>query len=387
MVVNRGRGGRGRGGSYFRGRGRGGNRGGRPNFGRPQNSVFIPFVPFDVELYPQIYPKVSNLEAMDDGKFGELILERNKFLSPSSNSQSKLETLFAQVKNTLEEINLGAETEDGSSSFEEIKKVGSCANDTMIEGVKEIEIVVQLKDPPTPDNVVALADKLKEKLGDQKPPMTITSDRDQAEIHVVGTDGFKATCFVTCTGSKIKAVPDGGVTKKILYRNFEMGKRTKWFEEHCSDPNIRVLARLVADLRIRFKGYTGLSQWAIELLSHYCITKNEDGNIVSLTVQNAFKRFLQLLSSGFFLPGSLGVRDPFSSDGRSVHQGMTKSDQDQVCATSQTLLRMMMQGGAKKVLGLEEGNICDEMQVVNGIVVQPSLGCYVEEADDTKMET
>ena len=48
-----------------------------------------------------------------------------------------------------------------------------------------------------------------------------------------------------------------------------------------------------------------------------------------------------------------------------------------------------MQGAPKKVLGLEQANVCEEMQVIDGIVVQPSLGCYVDE-DETvpvKMET
>jgi hypothetical protein len=46
-----------------------------------------------------------------------------------------------------------------------------------------------------------------------------------------------------------------------------------------------------------------------------------------------------------------------------------------------------MQGAPKKVLGLEQVNVCDEMQVIDGIVVQPSLGCYVEEEETVKMES
>ena len=46
-----------------------------------------------------------------------------------------------------------------------------------------------------------------------------------------------------------------------------------------------------------------------------------------------------------------------------------------------------MQGAPKKVIGLEHGNVCDEMQIIDGIVIQPSLTCHVEdEENDIKME-
>ena len=54
-----------------------------------------------------------------------------------------------------------------------------------------------------------------------------------------------------------------------------------------------------------------------------------------------------ILSSGFFLPGSSGIRDPIERDGRSVHQNFNKADMDAICATMQTLLRVTMQGEKK----------------------------------------
>ena len=52
------------------------------------------------------------------------------------------------------------------------------------------------------------------------------------------------------------------------------------------------------------------------------------------------------------------------------------------------IFRVLMQGAPQKVIGLEPGNICEEMQIIDGIVIQPSLSCHVEdEAEpDVKME-
>ena len=54
----------------------------------------------------------------------------------------------------------------------------------------------------------------------------------------------------------------------------------------------------------------------------------------------------------------------------------------------QKCFRVLMQGAPQKVIGLEPGNICEEMQIIDGIVIQPSLSCHVEDETepDVKME-
>lgn len=59
-----------------------------------------------------------------------------------------------------------------------------------------------------------------------------------------------------------------------------------------------------------------------------------------------------------------------------------------ISITAHVIFRVLMQGAPQKVIGLEPGNICEEMQIIDGIVIQPSLSCHVEdEAEpDVKME-
>ena len=36
------------------------------------------------------------------------------------------------------------------------------------------------------------------------------------------------------------------------------------------------------------------------------------------------------------------------------------------------------------MIGLEAADVCEEMQIIDGVVIQPSMPCHVEETDEEK---
>ncbi len=115
------------------------------------------------------------------------------------------------------------------------------------------------------------------------------------------------------------------------------------------------MIRLLKDVRNRFDGLNPLNPWLIDLLAHYAIMNNPKNEPLNLVA--AFKRVFQLLSSGFFLPGSAGIIDPCEQPLNRVHTCLNLEQQDLLCYTTQTLLRVMSHGGFNQIVGLE-GRSC-----------------------------
>lgn len=166
-------------------------------------------------------------------------------------------------------------------------------------------------------------------------------------------------------------------------RHLEAIEHAHWFNENANQTNLRVLVRLLKDLRRRFRGLRPLNVWTLELLvresfeatlkcdflkAHYCVMNTP--NRQPLPINLAFRRALQLLAAGLFLEGSAGLVDPCEPNVR-LHQFIAYKQQvknvfvlfgktfilplqDLVCATAQTLLRVLCHGGYKQVLGLLE---------------------------------
>jgi len=120
-------------------------------------------------------------------------------------------------------------------------------------------------------------------------------------------------------------------------------RHSRWFEENAHNSTIKVLIRILRDMRQRYPGFQPLSTWMLDLLAHYATMNNP--NRQALPVNVAFRRTISLMSGGMYLPGYAGTA--------MRGHNLAYEEQDIATSTAQTLLRVLGNGGYKYVLGLE----------------------------------
>ncbi|BFZ10214.1 hypothetical protein BsWGS_13254 [Bradybaena similaris] len=377
---------------------RGGMRGPRP-FGAPTGPFrpFIPHLPFDLVQCENAFPRAK--PAPDEKAFTDALLKRHTDLTPSSAEQASILALVTKVNGILDNLVIAPASFE-AATLEEVRQVGSFKKGTMVAGHNVADIVIMFKTLPTKEAVLALANKVSDELKAQEPPEEAVPPRKRsvqttpkAVVTMMPNEsGFEVTlgdatvqCLITTIPPNLKKLdPELHLDGKLMNSRLAAIRHSRWFEENGQHSSVKVLIRLLRDLRNRFEGIAPLTPWLIDLLAHFSVVNNPSRQ--PLPINQAFKRALQLLAAGVFLPGSVGITDPCEQGTIRVHTVMTLEQQDQVCLTAQTLLRVLSHGGYKQILGMEgNASIATEMSVWEGVVVTPSEHAY-EKPEEKKEE-
>lgn len=359
-------------------RGRGGR---RPGMFKPK--IFVPHLPFDFHACESFFQRVK--PAPDDSVITQALLKRNTDLSPTPLEQTAILNLVTKIQTVLENLAVAPGTFD-ACQIEEVRQVGSFKKGTMMAGHNIADVVVILKTLPTLEAVQALGNKVLEDVKASDPKDVLTLNPIDGGFEIKTVQATTKILITTLPQNTRKLDAELHVDQKLLQNHLAAIRHSRWFEENTHHSSIKVLIRLLRDLRSRFEGFHPLTPWIIDLLAHYSITSHPSRQPLGLAA--AYKRVLQLLASGLFLPGSAGIPDPCESGNVRVHTILSLEQQDALCLTAQTLLRVFVHGGHKQVIGVEKcpsRAIATEMSVWDGIVVSP-LGKAYEKPPDKKEE-
>nr|QBH73942.1 interleukin enhancer binding factor [Nicoletia phytophila] len=357
-------------------RGRGGRGSGLGRgMGRPgpfKVKPFVPRLPFDLTLCETAFPRVKPVP--DEAAFTQALLKRNSDLSPTPQEQTSILNLVTKIQGVMDNL-IVAPGHFDACQLEEVRQVGSFKKGTMMTGHNVADIVVILKSLPTREAVEALGIKVQEDLNAQDPQEVLSMLTNERGFEVSSSEATVRVLVTTIHQNMRKLDPDLHLDQKILQSHLAAIRHSRWFEENAHHSSIKVLIRLLRDLRSRFEGFEPLSPWMLDLLAHNSIMNNPSRQ--ALPINQAYRRCLQLLAAGLFVPGSAGITDPCEGGNVRVHTAMTLEQQDLVCLTAQTLLRVLAHGGYKHILGIEgNSSIAVEMSVWDGVVVSPLDKAY-----------
>lgn len=340
---------------------------------------FIPHVPFDIVLAEPAFPPVRTIPGQVEEAFQAALMKRNQDLTPSDKETAAVSNLVSKIQAVLDTLIVNPGNFD-ACQIEEVRQVGSFKKGTMTTGNNVADLVVVLKTLPTKEAVEALGNKVWETLKLKDPREVLTMIPNEKGFDLSNTEATGRILVTTIPPNLKKLEANLHLDAKLLQAAHGAVRHSRWFEENAQQPTIKTLIRLLHDLRKRFVGFQPLTPWMLDLLAHYAILNNPGRQALPLT--QSYRRVLQLLSAGFFLPGSAGIADPCEGGQVRVHTVMTLEEQDLVCLTAQTLLRVLSHGGYKQILGIEgNSSIASEMSVWDGVVVNPLERAYEKPAD------
>lgn len=328
--------------------------------------------PFDLTLCEPMFPRTKEV---DDTTFTQALLKRNDALAQSATEQTAIANLISKVNAAIEKIIVAPELFT-AAAIEEVRQVGSYKKGTMMARNNKADLVVVLKTLPTVEAVTALGNYITEDIKKSDPGNALGCVPRDYGCEIAATQAVVRLMITTIPQNMKKLEPDLHLDADIMRSNVSAIFHARWYEENATHSTIKVLVRLLKDVRSRFAGLKPLNVWALELLSHYAVMNTP--NRQPLPINLAFRRVLQLLAAGIFLPGSAGLVDPCERGSR-VQQSMSYEEMDQLCSTAQTLLRVLCHGGYKQILGLEgTATVATEMSVWEGVVVTPLERAYDE---------
>ncbi|KAH8869928.1 Interleukin enhancer-binding factor 2 [Schistosoma japonicum] len=300
---------------------------------------FVAQYPLDIILLEPNFVIPSN-----DQKLLQCLLDHHAKLIPSSDSQYALSNLSNRICEILDNIIVNPSIFE--SGLDQVRSVGSFKLNTWLNGSCISDLTCVFRTLPTLEAVENLANFVRVQLTSNKSSTEYVNCKIGLESYgfSITSGDYVVQVLITTTPMNLNRInPDIHINSIAQKTALASIRHLRWAEENATHTTVKVLIRILKDFRRRFRGFSHMNSWLIDLLAHYVVMNNPSRQ--PLPLNHAFRRVLHLLASGFLLPNSTGLIDPCEQGNLRLHSLMSLTEQDEVCCTAQILLRILNHEG------------------------------------------
>ncbi|XP_055354564.1 interleukin enhancer-binding factor 2-like [Paramacrobiotus metropolitanus] len=304
------------------------------------------------QISPSEYQRLTVEQKPDSSEaFKSAVFQRLFAITVPARSKDAVIGLVSKLQTVLEGIILqGASGMFTACIVDEVKLVGQYQKDTTITGPRELyaEIVIRLKTSPSVVTLRLLGEKIVGDLMQSFPSekfgwamdgyiLEVSSSLASVKIHVTAESAGQNTPVPDTDQPDPDLVP-----ADVLEASARLVEEAAWFANNASASNIKGLVRLLTDLRERHTSFSIFTDSALDLLAHLCVTALVEGS--TLSIESAFRRFLELLSMGILMRDAWPTTELFLYKNVPVEQRVAAS------RTASELLCQISMGDFRAVL-------------------------------------
>lgn len=327
-----------------------------PLMGRPGASLFP----------PGWRPQTSN---------DRYVLFKHSIIYPTEEELLAVQRAVAHTERALKLVSDTLAREEGGGQcsaiapsarvLKGVMRVGVLAKGLLLRGDRRVHLTLLCSEKPTHTLLRRITELLPRKLlvvAEDKYEVSCDPD---ANIIISSCEEPRMQVSVAVTSPLVREDPsaDGGsepaapqpeprdlLSAETCLESLAALRRAKWFQARASglEPCV-VVMRVLRDLCQRVPTWGALPPWAMELL----VEKALSSATRPLSPGDAMRRVLECVATGTLLADGPGLQDPCERDPMDALEPMTAQQREDVTASAQHALRMLVFRQIHKVLGME----------------------------------
>ncbi|XP_034975332.2 zinc finger RNA-binding protein isoform X1 [Zootoca vivipara] len=246
-----------------------------------------------------------------------------------------------------------------------VMRVGVLAKGLLLRGDRNVRLILLSAQKPT----LALLQSITEQLPQQLEKVTsdsyeVLSNSEEANIVIASCrePQMQVTVSLTSPLMREEAAADAEtspepqldssetLSKDKCLESLAALRHAKWFQARANGlQSCVIIIRVLRDLCQRVPTWGSLPDWAMELLVERALSSATG----PLGPGEAMRRVLECLATGMLLADGPGLQDPCEKEPVDALQSMARQQREDVTASSQHALRMLVFRQIHKVLGME----------------------------------